>query len=30
VIIDGLGHEVPPWAWDQILPELIAATGSVG
>ena len=27
VVIDGLGHELPPWAWDEVLPALIAVTG---
>ena len=27
VVIDGLGHELPPWAWDDVLPALIAHTG---
>ena len=27
LLIDGLGHELPPWAWDEVLPALIAATG---
>ena len=26
LVIDGLGHELPPWAWDEVLPALIAAT----
>jgi pimeloyl-ACP methyl ester carboxylesterase len=25
--IDGLGHELPRWAWDEVLPALIAVTG---
>jgi pimeloyl-ACP methyl ester carboxylesterase len=25
--VDGLGHELPPWAWDEVLPALIAVTG---
>jgi pimeloyl-ACP methyl ester carboxylesterase len=28
VIIEGLGHEVPRWAWDEILPALIDITAS--
>jgi pimeloyl-ACP methyl ester carboxylesterase len=27
LVIDGLGHELPPWAWDEVLPALIAVTG---
>ena len=27
LVIDGLGHELPPWAWDEVLPALIALTG---
>jgi pimeloyl-ACP methyl ester carboxylesterase len=27
LIIDGLGHELPRWAWDEVLPALIALTG---
>jgi pimeloyl-ACP methyl ester carboxylesterase len=27
LVIDGLGHELPPWAWDEVLPPLIAVTG---
>jgi pimeloyl-ACP methyl ester carboxylesterase len=26
LVIDGLGHEFPPWAWDEVLPALIAHT----
>ena len=26
LVIDGLGHELPPWAWDEVLPALIAVT----
>ncbi len=26
LVIDGLGHELPPWAWDEVLPALIANT----
>ena len=26
-VIDGLGHELPPSAWDEVLPALIAVTG---
>ncbi len=26
LVIDGLGHELPPWAWDDVLPALIAHT----
>ena len=26
LVVDGLGHELPPWAWDQVLPALIAIT----
>jgi pimeloyl-ACP methyl ester carboxylesterase len=26
LIIDGLGHELPRWAWDEVLPALIAVT----
>ena len=29
LVIDGLGHELPQWAWDEVLPALIAATGEV-
>jgi pimeloyl-ACP methyl ester carboxylesterase len=29
LVIDGLGHEFPPSAWDEVLPELIAITGRV-
>jgi pimeloyl-ACP methyl ester carboxylesterase len=28
LVIPELGHELPPWAWDEVLPALIAATGS--
>jgi len=28
LVIDGLGHEFPPSAWDEVLPALIAVTGS--
>jgi pimeloyl-ACP methyl ester carboxylesterase len=27
LVIPALGHELPPWAWDEVLPALIAATG---
>jgi pimeloyl-ACP methyl ester carboxylesterase len=27
LMIDGLGHECPPSAWDEVLPSLIAVTG---
>jgi len=27
LVIDGLGHELPRWAWDEVLPALIAHTG---
>jgi pimeloyl-ACP methyl ester carboxylesterase len=27
LVIDGLGHEFPPSAWDEVLPALIAVTG---
>jgi pimeloyl-ACP methyl ester carboxylesterase len=27
LVIDGLGHEFPTWAWDDVLPALIAITG---
>jgi pimeloyl-ACP methyl ester carboxylesterase len=30
LVIDGLGHEFPPWAWDEVLPALIAHTGLRG
>jgi pimeloyl-ACP methyl ester carboxylesterase len=26
LLIDGLGHEFPPWAWDEVVPALIAHT----
>jgi pimeloyl-ACP methyl ester carboxylesterase len=26
LIIDGLGHELPEWAWDEVVPALIAVT----
>jgi pimeloyl-ACP methyl ester carboxylesterase len=26
LLVDGLGHELPPWAWDEVLPALIAVT----
>ena len=26
LVIDGLGHEFPPSAWDEVLPALIAVT----
>lgn len=26
LVIDGLGHEFPTWAWDEVLPALIAMT----
>ena len=26
LVIDGLGHELPPWAWDEVLPALIDVT----
>jgi pimeloyl-ACP methyl ester carboxylesterase len=29
LVIDGLGHEFPPSAWDEVLPALIAVTGRV-
>ncbi|MGI9099485.1 MAG: alpha/beta fold hydrolase [Solirubrobacteraceae bacterium] len=28
LLVDGLGHEFPPSAWDEVLPALIAVTGS--
>jgi pimeloyl-ACP methyl ester carboxylesterase len=27
LVIDRLGHEFPPWAWDEVLPALIDVTG---
>ena len=27
LVIDGLGHEFPRWAWDEVLPALIEVTG---
>jgi pimeloyl-ACP methyl ester carboxylesterase len=27
-LVDGLGHELPPWAWDDVLPAIVAATDS--
>ncbi len=30
LVIDGLGHEFPPSAWDEVLPALIAVTGYQG
>jgi pimeloyl-ACP methyl ester carboxylesterase len=27
LVVDGLGHEFPQWAWDDVLPALIAVTG---
>ena len=27
LVVDGLGHEFPPSAWDEVLPALIAVTG---
>lgn len=26
LLIEGLGHEVPPWAWDEMLPALVEVT----
>jgi pimeloyl-ACP methyl ester carboxylesterase len=26
LVIDGLGHELPPWAWDELIPALIVVT----
>ena len=26
LVVDGLGHEFPRWAWDEVLPALIAVT----
>ena len=28
LVIDGLGHEFPPWAWDAVLPALISHTAA--
>jgi pimeloyl-ACP methyl ester carboxylesterase len=28
LVIDGLGHEFPPSAWDTVLPALVAVTAS--
>jgi pimeloyl-ACP methyl ester carboxylesterase len=28
IVIDGLGHELPRWAWDAVLPALIAHTAA--
>jgi pimeloyl-ACP methyl ester carboxylesterase len=28
LVIDGLGHEFPPSAWEEVLPALIAVTGA--
>ena len=28
LVIDGLGHELPPWASDEVIPALIEATGA--
>ena len=25
-VVEGLGHELPPWAWDEVLPHLIELT----
>jgi len=27
LVIDGLGHELPAWAWEEVLPALIAVSG---
>ena len=27
LVVDGLGHEFPQWAWDDVLPAVIAVTG---
>ena len=27
LLVEGLGHELPRWAWDEVLPPLIDATG---
>jgi hypothetical protein len=27
LLVDGLGHEFPRWAWDHVLPALVAVTG---
>lgn len=27
LVIDGLGHELPGWAWDEVVPAPIAVTG---
>jgi len=28
LVVDGLGHELPRWSWDQVLPAVVAHTGS--
>jgi pimeloyl-ACP methyl ester carboxylesterase len=28
LVIDGLGHELPRWAWEKVLPQLIALTSA--
>jgi pimeloyl-ACP methyl ester carboxylesterase len=28
LLIDGLGHEFPSWAWDEVIPALIAVTSA--
>lgn len=27
LLVEGLGHELPRWAWDEVLPALVEATG---
>ena len=27
LLIEGLGHELPRWAWDEVLPALVDVTG---
>ena len=27
LLVEGLGHELPRWAWDEVLPALVDATG---